>query len=174
MQLVRRMRASIVVVDAAHARLFTYSDTEQGGPALTDEHSLSNPERQVQHQFSDGTGQKPGVVGVGGQPGASHAGGHGSVDDHRQGHMNELDTRFAKTIVTELTARAKASTTENVIIVAAPAMLGVLRKETAGLAKQGLAITELDQNLAGHTSAQIQEHLAKLGLIGARARQPLR
>ena len=162
-------RASIVVVDAAHARLFTYTESE-GGPTLSDEHSLSNSERQVQHQFTDAAGMTPGVVGSGGQPGTSHKGGHGTADDHRSGHMAELDHRFAKTIVGELTARAKASKSEHVIIVAAPAMLGVLRKETGALEKSGIALTELDQNLGGMSLSQIQDKLAHLGLIGAHKR----
>jgi protein required for attachment to host cells len=164
------MKACVAIVDSAHARLFTYDDTGDQGPTLGSERMLESAGRTEHGMFTDHQGMKPGVVGTGGQPGASHRGGHGSADDHRTGHLAELDARFAKQIVEDLATCVRDQVASNIIIVASPKMLGTLRAHVGPLVRAGAALTEVDENMTNLSVSQIQEKLARLDIVRPRTR----
>lgn len=164
------MKACVAIVDSAHARLFTYDDTGDQGATLGSERKLESPGRTEHGMFTDHQGMNPGVVGTGGQPGASHRGGHGSVDDHRTGHLAELDARFAKKIVEDLSACVRDGVASNIIIVANPKMLGTLRSHFGPLVRAGASLTEVDENMNNLSVAQIQDKLARLDIVRPRSR----
>lgn len=164
------MKACVATVDSAHARLFTYDDTGDEGATLGSERTFESPGRTEHGMFTDHQGMKPGVVGTAGHPGASHRGGHGSVDDHRTGHLAELDARFAKQVVEELATWVREQGASNIIIAASPKMLGTLRSHLGPLTRAGASVTEVDENMNNLSTAQIQEKLARLDLVRPRTR----
>ncbi len=164
------MKACVATVDSAHARLFTYDDTGEEGATLGGERTFESPGRTEHGMFTDHQGMKPGIVGTAGHPGASHRGGHGSVDDHRTGYLAALDARFAKQVVEELTTWVRDQATSNIIIVASPKMLGTLRAHMGPLARAGASITEVDENMNNLSVSQIQEKLARLEIVRPRMR----
>src|SRR5262245_14736915 len=76
-------RACVVVLDAAHARLFSYEPDANAGSTLREERELSQDGRRNHGKFSD---SKPGN--------RWQEGGRGSTDDHRTAQIAEHDEKF--------------------------------------------------------------------------------
>ncbi len=153
-------RALIAIVDAAHARLYTYQS--EHGPALAEERDLVNAGRQAHQQFST---TKPGN--------RWQEGGRGSTDDHRMDHLAEMDAKFAKYVVDEAARLVREQAFGRVILVASPKMLGELRRVSATLRSGDIVVDEVAQDLAWLTSSQLHDHLAHLKLIDPRSRVPV-
>src|SRR5688500_7682369 len=116
-------RALIAIVDAAHARLYTYQQVGDAEPTLREFRDLVSAGRQHGMElFSD---KKPGN--------RWQEGGRGSTDDHRMDHLSEMDSKFAKVIVDEVSRTARDEGFHHVILVASPRMLGELRQVDAPL-----------------------------------------
>ncbi|MDB4960643.1 MAG: Host attachment protein [Myxococcales bacterium] len=149
--------ACIAIVDAAHARLYTYKHIDEE-PRLLEARDLVNPGRQAHDKFAD---TKPGN--------RWQEGGRGSTDDHRDDYIAECDARFAKHVVQEVEGLVIGGRLgRRVILVAAPKMLGALRTAAWQLRRHELAIHELAEDLAWMTTPQLHEHLARHRLIAAR------
>lgn len=146
-------RACIAIVDAAHARIFTF-DTDGQPPKLTEVRDLVSPGRQAHGMFSD----------------SQHQNAHSTKDDHRTDHLAELDTRFAKVIVDEIDRVLVEEDLERVIIAAAPKMLGTLRDQHGVLRRDPVVVEEIPQNLSWMTTAQLHDHLAAMSLLQPRER----
>jgi protein required for attachment to host cells len=151
-------RACIAIVDAARARIYTYDQAAEGGSsepagAL---HDLVNPGRRGHDPYST---TRPGVKRA--------APGSGTTDDHRDAHVDELDRRFARQVVSEIDRIAREQGHDRVLLVASPAMLGELRGVDRGLS-QGLHVEYVARDLARLTSPQIHDHLAQLRLVAPR------
>lgn len=155
-------RALIAIVDAAHARLYTYQPTENGEPVLKEQRDLVNAGRQAHGKFSDA---KPGN--------RWQEGGRGSTDDHRSDHIAEMDAKFAKFVVDEVAQLVGEHGLRNVILVASPKMMGELRRADTPLRRGDIAIDEVAQDLAWLTSPQLHDHLAAMKLIDPRTRAPM-
>jgi protein required for attachment to host cells len=154
-------RALIAIVDAAHARLYTYSQIDDNEPTLQEQRDLVNAGRQAHGMFSD-------------QPGSRHQeGGYGATDDHRTAHLAEMDSRFAKLVIDEVSRVAREDGFHHVILVAGPKMLGELRRADAPLRRGDIVIDEIAQDLAWLTSPQVHDHLAAMKLIEPRPRAPV-
>ena len=144
----------IAIVDAAHARLYSY----QGDPAVFREvKDLINPGRRAKDRELFST-TRPGIRNVGG------------TDDHRQAHRTHWDHEFAKQIIEECHELARTRGYAHVIFVSSPRMLGELRSVADPLRRDGVLIDELERDLAGLTSPQIHDRLADAHLIDPRAR----
>jgi protein required for attachment to host cells len=152
-------RALIVIVDAAHARLYTYEQIEDNEPTLQERRDLVNAGRQAHGMFSD---TKPGN--------RWQEGGRGSTDDHRTDHLAELDARFAKLVVEEAARAIAEDGFRHVILVAGPKMLGALRSADAPLRRNDITLDEIAQDLAWLTPPQIHDHLAAMKLVDPRPR----
>ena len=144
----------IAIVDAAHARLYSY----QGDPPVF---------REVKDLINPGRRGKDRDLFTSTQPG----GRNGNVaDDHRENHRSQWDLEFAKQIVEECHDLARTRGYAHVIFVSSPRMLGELRQVSAPLRRAGVMIDELSRDLAGLTSPQIHDRLADAHLIDPRAR----
>jgi protein required for attachment to host cells len=161
-------RACIATVDATHARLYTYEDSDPD-PAqrLREVSDLVNPGRRLRpsEMFSEtrpSLGQAPGRGGSR-EPGSTK-------DDHRDDHIEMMDAKFAKEVVGEIDRIVRAHDHTNVIVIATPKMLGELRKANGVLHRPGVTLEEIPRELTKLTSAQLHDHLAQLDLIPARER----
>jgi protein required for attachment to host cells len=149
-------RALIAIVDAAHARLYTYQG-ENGDAALREQRDLVNAGRQAHGMFSTT------------KPGANRWSPiRNSTDDHRDDHIAEMDVRFAKVVVDEVARLAREEGFAHVILVAGPQMLGELRRANGAL--RDFSVDEVAQDLAWLTSPQVHDHLAAMNLIDPRPR----
>jgi protein required for attachment to host cells len=152
-------RACIAIVDAAHARIYTYQQIEEQEPTLHEERDLVNPGRQAGDLYSD---TKPGN--------RWQEGGRGSTDDHRNGNLAMRDGKFAKEVIDEVEKIVKEQGFGHVILVASPKMLGQLRQHEAALRRGDIVVDEIAQDLAWLTSPQVHDHLADMKLIDPRPR----
>src|SRR5437762_2350966 len=88
-------RACIAIVDATRARLFTFersTEPDAMREALHEHIDLVNPARR-----------HPGELFADRRPGSNRTGGlQSTFDDHRRGHIDNLDAEFARTVVGEL------------------------------------------------------------------------
>ena len=152
------MRRSIVVADAARARIYTYEFiNEPGNPheLLREERDLIDSARRKRPSelFSDNSG-------------ANHSGTRGyAFDDHRQAHLDNMDVDFARQIVGELELLVTERDSHDVIVIASPRMLGQLRDHLGALRRPGLTIEELDHDLTKLTTPQLRNRLAELKLL---------
>jgi protein required for attachment to host cells len=157
-------RACIAIVDASRARIYTYEQDREPTDQLHEVTDLVDPGRRLLPGtlFSD---SRPGQRGrVPGQAGHT-------VDDHREAHVSEMDAQFAKGIVAELDRVVREGAYGQLIIVASPPMLGLVRKATEAVhALMRLQIDEVSRDLAKLTSAQLHDHLAQQQLIPPRGR----
>jgi protein required for attachment to host cells len=147
-------RACIALVDAAHARIFTYSELPGQDPEFVEIADLTNPGRQAHGYFAERASRAPGVT-------------HHTKDDHRTDHIEELEARFVRDVMADLTKLVREQAFEHVIFVASPKMLAKLRVEAAPLAKQ-IVIDELAQDLAWMTAPQVHDHLAAQHVVAPR------
>jgi len=157
-------RIAIVVADAARARIFTYEAgalaEPNGASPLRERVDLVDPERRL----------RPSQVFSDTRPGSSSAP-HGpgfAVDDHRDAHIEETDRRFAGAIAHHLGDVLAEHPAREVVIVASPNMLGLLRKDTADLPRLGMEVHELPLDLTKETPSQLHDHLAERGLLPSR------
>jgi protein required for attachment to host cells len=155
--------ACITIVDASRARIFTYDATSDAG-AITDGRlreviDLVNPGRRGHDLFST---SKPGTRH---SPGGTRG---STTDDHRDGHFEELEQRFAKIVLEEVSRITGERGIGAAIIVAGPKMLGALRAHDSKL--RDLTIEYVERDIAQLSSPQIHDHLAQLDLIAPRPR----
>ena len=149
-------RALIAIVDAAHARLYTYQQIGDSEPTLQEQRDLVNAGRQAHGMFSDSKSQ------------TRWNGGNSAMDDHRSDHLGEMDSRFAKTVIGEVARMAREDGFGHIILVASPKMLGELRRQNGTL--RDFVVDEVAQDLAWLTSPQVHDHLAAMKLIEPRPR----
>jgi protein required for attachment to host cells len=160
-------RACIAIVDAARARLYTYQEDAQPGQELREIRDLANAGRRLKQAdlFSE---TRPSLA-RSGKPGEGYVPGS-TKDDHRDDHIEVMDTRFAKEVVEELTRIIRTEAYGRLILIAPPKMLGDLRKANASLKRNGIVIDEVPRDLANLDAAQLHDHLAALDLIPGRQR----
>lgn len=159
-------RACIAIVDAAHARIYTYDRADDSpevvaGAPLQEVVDLVNPGRRGHDLFSTSR------AGLRNAPGGIN---RGATDDHRDAHFAELERRFAKQVIDEVARIAAERGLANLILVASPRMLGELRAHDAKLRGPELALEYVERDLAQLSSPQIHDHLAELQLIEPRPR----
>lgn len=168
-------RACIVTVDATRARICLYQEQAKPGFEMTEYRDLTNPGRRMKgtEMFSE----DPGMAQHGGLKRGAPQGRAGSVfgepgaayDDHREAHLDEMDTRFAKEIVETLGHVLRDKQMGHLILCASPRMMGVLRA-TGGLDRPDLRVDELSSDLSNLGLAQLHDQLASRDLIPPRAR----
>ncbi len=159
------MNYCIVVADGSRARFFTLERPEipefEGGPDLTEHRDLVNPEkeqrsRQIFSNLKSGRNQAHG-----------NGPGHG-YDDHRGRHEGEFVRRFARRLVGEIATFAGEQRVDQLVLVADPRMLGVLRDELGSGLPAGMHITEFTRDLSSLSAPSIHARLATEGLVPAR------
>lgn len=159
-------RALIAIADAAHARLYTYQHDADSQEFVEEMDLVSAGRRAKDSELF--TESSPGTRGS--------VGARGGVDDHRDAHRDEMDSKFAAQVTKEIERLAKERGLGHVICVTPPRMLGVLRPHFEQMRKHGLLVDELERDLSQMTNPQIHDHLAQAAVIEPRRRavQPRR
>jgi protein required for attachment to host cells len=160
-------RALIAIVDAASARLYTYQ-ADGESQDFVEQLDLVNAGRRAKDGdlFSDTSpGTRNAISGI-----------RGGVDDHRDAHRGEMDTKFASEVIGEIERLATERGLGHIVFVTPPKMLGVLRPHFEMVRKHGFIVDELERDLSRLSAAQIHDHLAKMDVIEPRRRavQPRR
>lgn len=138
-------RTWVVVADQSLARIFAAEGAT--GPLLELE-SLPHPEGRAHER--DLTEDRPGrVIARGG------LGLHSMEDDGRRDASTEA---FAKEIAERLEAARAEGRLERLVLVAPPAMLGILRQQLSA-SIQALVTCEIHKELVGFDAAGIRSHL---------------
>ncbi len=141
----------VVVADGAKA-LFLRNEGHGGSFRLSIDTVFENDNPPTREQGSDPAGS--GINGAGGDGTSSGQSGMEQTDWHRLGKE-----RFAASIAERLDAATKAGSIASLVIVAAPLVLGVIRKaiskETAALVRQ-----EISKDLTGMPVPEIEKALA--------------
>lgn len=157
-------RACIAIIDAAHARLFTFersNDPSGVHEEFAERRDLVNLGRRKRpsEKFSDS------------RPGSTRTGGlQYTFDDHRDANVEAHDAGFARTIVKELGELIKAEGAQRLIVCASPRMLGEVREVRDELHNDTLVIDEVPRDLVRLTPAQLRERLTEYGLLPPRER----
>jgi len=152
-------RICLVLADATRARIFSYQQLlEPDGPhdELREERDLVDPERhkRASELFSD-------------HAGTNHTHGHAN-DDHRQAHLDELDTRFAQHIAGEVEHVLRDEGARELVVVASARMLGRLRTSLEPL-RRTVTIKELARDFTKLASTELRDRLAEHDLLPARS-----
>lgn len=160
-------RACIAIVDAARARLYTYQEDATPGREMREIRDLTNAGRRMKagDMFSE---TRPASGGLG-RPGQSAVPNSGK-DDHRDDHIEMMDSKFAKEVVEEVEKVIREEGYNYLILIAPPKMLGELRKANGLLKKNGLVVDEVPRDLANLSATQLHDHLASLDMIPGRQR----
>ncbi len=138
--------AWVVVADAARARIFS---SGQNTSTLKELETLAHPEGRMHEQklVSDLPGRRHGAS-VGGQ----HSVGD-EVEPKKQEAIN-----FARSIADHLDKARAENKFSKLIIIAAPAMLGMLRDSISNETEK-LLVEEIDKDLTQHSEEDIRKHL---------------
>ncbi len=135
----------ILVADNSRARIFA---AKKAAGSIEEVSTLTFPEARL-HE-GDLTTDK------GGRSHAPGAGAHGINGEEM--HKQDNADRFASLICDDLEIARNQGRFNKLYIVAAPALLGLLRKHQSAPLRQLIA-GELDKNLTTHTPGAIRKHL---------------
>jgi protein required for attachment to host cells len=157
------MKAYLVVLDSARARLLRWQDPEDpdldGSASLTELADLVNPEGRLQDKEIFSTRLHTNRTTGAGQP---HA-----FDDHREGNREESFRRFVRDVVRRLSEDLRQETFDRLLIMAETQTLSDLREELSGVLPRGLIVIELAENVAKQSAVELQERLVKKGILPA-------
>ena len=160
----------VLVADAARARVLVLDvDDTSVGPAiseLVEVAKVANPALRARdtEALSDSGGGRRG--------GAKTP--LRFTPDHRDHRRRDVERHFAALVAEEAAAAWRRYPSCELIVVASPVMLGLLRQEIARQvrAKDQLAIHELDHDLTRLTAPMLHDLLADQGLLPGRGRRP--
>lgn len=153
----------VVVADGAKARFFTVQTAEtsknKSSPALIENEVLVNPDQDLpgQELFSGPQSQA-----------GHHQQGKGpaySYDDHRQQHALEYERRFAQEITEQILTRTRIYQIQELILIAEPRILGLLREVLTPSLPKTLVLNELNKNLCHLNHQELHEYLVKKDLL---------
>ena len=153
----------IVAADGFRARFFTLESPElpliEGGPDLVEHEDLVNPEQRVEPKerfanLKSGRNRAPGG-------GPAHG-----YDDHRNNHLHEDETRFARRLADAVKSFADRIHARHLVLAADPRLLGMLRSELDSGAVPD--VRELEKDVSGMSRPQIHQQLAAAGAVPAR------
>ena len=157
-------KSLVAVIAGTKARLFTVKYPEfpeyESGPDLIERECLTSTEKELQGKelwSNTKTGSNHG----------SGSKGH-NYDDHRDNHLQEFERSFAKEIVSHINNLIVEEDLRQLILVAEPQILGLVRNALQGNLTNNIAIEEIAKDLCKLKSHKIQEYLASLDLIPAR------
>lgn len=170
-------RFCIAVVDGSRARFFTLTerstDLDSSVSALEELEDLINPQAALRDEEVYST-TKPGV-----RYGSLDRGHHPtSFDDHRTQNRRASEERFAKQVAEHLGMLALRVEAEEVVLAAAPRMMGALRPDVERILRgSGARLREVTKELTVLTPPRIHEQLVEAGALpepGPRPRIPFR
>jgi protein required for attachment to host cells len=153
----------VVVTDGAKARFFTLKTAEipeyESSPYLLEDEVLLNPDQSLSgQQLWSGPQSQAGHYQEG--KGSAH-----SYDDRRQKHEIEFERRFAQEIANQILKRTQLHQSQQLILIAEPRLLGLLREVLIPTLPKTLMLSELDKNLCHLTHQELHEYLANKDLL---------
>lgn len=152
----------VVVADGARARLFSLDEPGDGeaGSDLVEFTDLANSEVKV-------AGMEIYSNSKSGRNAAPSGGGIHGYDDHRDGHMEESERRFAKQIAAAAANAVMQQRPGCLVVAADPHMMGHLRK-AMNSSVGGIKVMEVTKDLTKLGTQELQEHLAADHTLPAR------
>jgi protein required for attachment to host cells len=147
----------IVVADGSRARLFTATRGEDAeATKLQELEDLVEPERGMADReiYSDKSGQN--------RPGSG-------FEDHRKGHREEVERRFAKRIVAAVAQLLHQQSPGSLVVVADPRLLGLLRGPLDASLPRDVPRTEIAADLTWQPLHALRKTLEKMGVLPAQA-----
>jgi protein required for attachment to host cells len=156
-------KIGIIAADAARARFITAQILEdvafEGSPKLLEHAAVVNPLGKLseQEKFSDRESRKP--------SGAGPRGALPVTDDHRAAHQLEEERRFARLILEAADGFIQAERPSQLLLLAGPQLLGVLRRELGSQRWGKLEVQELAHDLSGRSLPELREILTRRGLL---------
>ena len=157
-------QAVVAVLDGTKARFFTLETAEfpeyESSPNLVEHQSLTNNAKELAGKdlwANTKTGRNRG----------SRSQGHG-YDDHRQNHVSEFERSFAKEIESQIIELVQERDARQLLLVAEPQMLGLIRDSLAPHLPKNVKLQELAKDLCKLKPLDIHEYLAHKNLIPAR------
>ncbi|MGF1488560.1 MAG: host attachment protein [Prochloraceae cyanobacterium] len=154
----------VAVIDGTKARFFTLESASlpeyQSGPNLIECNAIFDRAKELQGKelwANTKTGRNRG------KGSRSHG-----YDDRRSNHLNQFELRFAKEIVNQILQLTQRYRSPEIVLVAEPQILGMLREVLYPIITKNLKIQELAKDLCKLKSQAIHEYLAKKEILPAR------
>jgi protein required for attachment to host cells len=150
-----------LIADGARARILSLERAEGERTArLVERSDLVNPEHELQmrERFTGQRSESRGRV----------LGQWYGLDDHRLRQDEEHERKFAAHAVHEAARIAEETRATDLVIVAAPHMLGFIRSEGAKVFKRHLEIHGASSSIARLSISRLQAHLERKELIPQR------
>ena len=157
------VKFAVAVMNGTQARFFTLDSAAtsqyESSPNLIEQQSLSDLTQELHGQelwANTKTGR------FRGSNGQAH-----SYDDHRQNHKIEFEKRFAHKISDVMLNVIKANEAKQLILVAEPKILGIMRSAMTDNLFKNLNVQEVAKDICNFKVNQIHDYLAKKELIPA-------
>jgi protein required for attachment to host cells len=156
-------RVIVTVIDGTKARFLTLEPSDiptyELETHLVEHEGLTNVAKEMQGEEL-WSSTKPGRNR--GSSGQAH-----SYDDGRESHMIEFGRRFAQAIAAKIAGLIQASQAQQLILVAEPQTLGLMREALAPILPKTLKMTELAKDLCHLKPHELQEYLVGKELLPA-------
>jgi protein required for attachment to host cells len=153
----------VAAIDGSKARFLTLAAVSDPvfdpSPKLIEHEGLTLPEGELaggELWSSTKTGRNRG------SQGQSH-----SYDDHRQQHLIEFERHFANSIASQMNQLIQDHQIQEVLLIAAPQILGIMREALASALPKTMKITDLNKDLCQLTPHEIHQYLAEKDLLPA-------
>ncbi|WP_088242884.1 host attachment protein [Calothrix rhizosoleniae] len=154
----------VTVIDRSRARFLILEGAQfpehESGPNLLEQKNILNPIQKLQGKEL-WANVKPGRNQ--GSGGKAHA-----YNDRRENHVVEFERRFAQMITREILDFTQSLNIQQVLLVAEPKILGIVRQEVIPVLPKNLQIQDLPKDLCNHKPLEIHEHLASYNLLPVR------
>ena len=154
---------AVAVLDGTSARFFTLDSAAraeyESSPNLSEHEGLSDSTKELHSQelwANTKTGRNRGTSGQ------AH-----SYDDHRQNHELEFEKRFANRISSAMLKMIKTHQAKQLILVAEPQILGMMREAMTDKLFKTLNLAEVAKDICHFNVNQIHDYLAKKELLPA-------
>lgn len=154
---------AVAVINGTQARLFTLDSAViseyESSPKLIEHPGLSDSTKELHGQelwANTKTGRNRG------SNGQAH-----SYDDHRQKHQIEFEKRFAHQISKAMLDIIQTNQARQLILVAEPQILGLMREAMTDKLFKNLNIKEVAKDICHFNVNQIHDYLAKKELLPA-------
>lgn len=152
---------AVAVINGTQARFFTLdsqlSSEYESGPYLSEHESLNNHVNEIHGQdlwANTHTGRNRA------SSGKSHV-----YDDHRQNHEVEFERKFASKISNTMIDLIKDHDARQLILVAEPKILGLIRETMTDKLFSNLNVSEVTKDICQFSVNQIHDYLAKKELL---------
>lgn len=158
-------KTCILVADRARARFFAPEQLREGAPLSRSVHlkelraALVDPEGEL-------TGKEMFSNTRSGSNRAPHGAGY-EYDDHRAGHREEVERRFARQVASELAKLQRERDFSKLVLAVEPHMLGLLRQALKDKLPASIETHELHADLSWHDPAHIQASLERHGVLSS-------